>query len=339
MPRTLAFAMTVALCACDAGSGSFDAAVGVDFGNTSGDGGAGANEWMDLRPLPAPRQETAVVELGGYIYVIGGFDRNRAIVPTVERYDPKTNDWTTIKQLPKALHHANAAVVNGRIYVVGALALVGVDIFAAIGDIYEYDPNTNNWTPHGTMTPGTERGASLVAALNGEVFIAGGIRSGAAVADFSSWSPTTGQFTDRKPLPQARDHGVGAAVGGRFYTIGGRGGGIGSHTARVDAYDPALNDWSGRTPMPTSRGGTAGAVVNGRIVVAGGEGNASKPSGVFDQTEMFDPVTNMWTKLAPMKSPRHGTGAATIGNVFYMPGGASVEAFGAVATMESLVVE
>jgi hypothetical protein len=38
-----------------------------------------------------------------------------------------------------------------------------------------------------------------------------------------------------------------------------------------------------------------------------------------------------------MTTPRHGTGGAVLGRVFYVPGGADVEAFGAVATVEALV--
>lgn len=330
--RALALTLLVASQGCDGAAGSLDA--GVINPNRDADGGTTEAAWTSLRPLPAPRQETAVVELGGAIYVIGGFDRSQVIVSTVERYDPATDTWTAVQPLPRPLHHVNAAVLDGKIFVVGALT-VG---FAAVGDLYEYDPKTNVWTPRGQMPSGSERGASLVAALNGEIFIGGGLRGGVAVADFSSWTPSTGQFTERAPLPTARDHGAGAAADGRFFAIGGRGAGIGAHTARVDAYDPQTDTWSGRTPMPTSRGGMAAAVVSGRIVVAGGEGNASAASGVFDQVERFDPSQNLWTTLPPMKTPRHGTGAAAVGDVFYVPGGATVQAFGAVATLEALVI-
>jgi hypothetical protein len=36
-----------------------------------------------------------------------------------------------------------------------------------------------------------------------------------------------------------------------------------------------------------------------------------------------------------MITPRHGTGAAGVGGVLYVPGGATQQAFGAVATHES----
>ena len=47
-------------------------------------------------------------------------------------------------------------------------------------------------------------------------------------------------------------------------------------------------------------------------------------------------ATDTWTTGSPMVSPRHGTGAAALDGVLYMPGGASVQAFGAVATVESV---
>jgi N-acetylneuraminic acid mutarotase len=294
--------------------------------------------WTALQPLPVARQETAVVELGGFIYVLGGFDARQAIVDSVDRYDPATNQWTARQALPRALHHANVAAVDGKIWLVGALTFVGGDLFAAIGDIYEYDPAADSWTPHGTMPAGTERGASFVGALNGEVFVAGGLHNDSSVADFSSYAPATGQTTARQPLPAARDHGVGAVVGGRFYAIGGRNTDVTAHTNRVDVYDPTTDQWTSGAAMPTSRGGAAAAVVHGKIVVAGGEGNPASPAGVFAETELYDPAANTWRSLMPMKTPRHGTGGASIGDTFYVPGGASHQIFGAVATVETIVI-
>jgi hypothetical protein len=75
--------------------------------------------------------------------------------------------------------------------------------------------------------------------------------------------------------------------------------------------------------------------VAGRIVVAGGEGNPAAATGVFDAVEAYDPAGDAWTALAPMPTPRHGTGAATLGRTLYLPGGATVQAFGAVDTHEA----
>lgn len=55
---------------------------------------------------------------------------------------------------------------------------------------------------------------------------------------------------------------------------------------------------------------------------------------MFDDHQAYDPATDTWTVLAPMATPRHGTGGAGIGGYFHVPGGATVQAFGAVATHE-----
>ena len=56
------------------------------------------------------------------------------------------------------------------------------------------------------------------------------------------------------------------------------------------------------------------------------------------QTELYDPRSNTWTSLAAMLSPRHGIGAAAIGPRIYVPGGASVQGFGAVSTNDAFLV-
>jgi N-acetylneuraminic acid mutarotase len=132
------------------------------------------------------------------------------------------------------------------------------------------------------------------------------------------------------------------AVGGIFYVLGGRAGQPNDPAtalqSRVDAYDPATRQWTARQPMPRARRGTAAAVLNGLIVVVGGEGNSASvnPNRVFPETDAYDPVTNSWRTLAPMRTPRHGMGAAVVGNKLYVPGGATAQGGGtAVAILES----
>src|SRR5688500_2316666 len=85
-----------------------------------GGGSAGPGEWASAAPLPGgPRQETAVVELGGKVYVIGGFDQAAAIVADVEAFDPAAGTWDAVEPFPVPLHHANAGVADGKIWVLG----------------------------------------------------------------------------------------------------------------------------------------------------------------------------------------------------------------------------
>ena len=90
--------------------------------------------------------------------------------------------------------------------------------------------------------------------------------------------------------------------------------------------------------MPRARGGTSAGVIGGLIVVVGGEGNNVTVNSmrVFPETDVFDPVANSWRTVAPMRTPRHGMGAAVVGNVLYVPGGATAQGGGtAVAILEA----
>jgi N-acetylneuraminic acid mutarotase len=118
---------------------------------------------------------------------------------------------------------------------------------------------------------------------------------------------------------------VGAAVDDTFYIVGGRTNGpTDGLQNRMDAYDPVARTWSPKAPMPVARGGCMGGVVNGLIIVVGGEGNAPEinPMRVFPDTNGYDPVTNTWRVFAPMRTPRHGSGAAGVNGKLYVPGGA-----------------
>ena len=52
----------------------------------------------------------------------------------------------------------------------------------------------------------------------------------------------------------------------------------------------------------------------------GGEGT----NRVFGQMEAYDPASDSWEQYAPMTTPRHGLGAALVGNAIHVAGGGPV---------------
>jgi N-acetylneuraminic acid mutarotase len=73
--------------------------------------------WSLLAPLPSTNSETAVADLNGKIYVIGGYPSDRKTVATVQIYDSATDKWQIVAPLP--LNHVMAAAVNGKVYAIG----------------------------------------------------------------------------------------------------------------------------------------------------------------------------------------------------------------------------
>ena len=126
-------------------------------------------------------------------------------------------------------------------------------------------------------------------------------------------------------MPTGREHHAAAALGGWLYVAGGR---LPSNTDAFERYDPATNTWTELPSLPTARSGIAAAVLDGRIHVFGGEGNQFSSTGVFEQNESYDPITNSWRTELPMAIPRHGIGAATIDGRIHIPAGSPVQGFG-----------
>jgi N-acetylneuraminic acid mutarotase len=332
-PLALALALPAALLACDGGS---PAPPPPDAAPSGGpDGAPSAATWQALAPLPASRQEHGVAVLRGRLFVVGGLAPNGT---RVEAYDPTTDRWTSHEPLPLRVDHPNIAAAGDKLYLLGS---------AQDRNTYVYDPfgpdAALGWIQR--QPAPVPRAAAAVGVIGDRIFLAGGF--GGAVyngTELQIYDPArdTWQSSSRgevPPLPVGRNHVPGAVLDGLLYVLGGREGGTrdGLHS-RVDVYDPVARAWSVRAAMPTARGGAAAGVVGGRIVVTGGEGNAADPKGIFPQTEIYDPARDSWTVSTPMRIPRHGMGAAGIGDRLYVPAGGTLEGGGEpVAVMEALV--
>ncbi|MGK4003222.1 kelch repeat-containing protein [Sorangium sp. So ce1036] len=330
-PLCISLCLSLATAACvddgsSVGESSAASGEGMDSGAREG--------WRDLAPIAVgPRQEHSVVALDGKVYVIAGLDADQRNTGRVEVYDPRAGTWSEAAPLPLGLNHANVAAVNGKIYLLGGM--IGDFPWMAIGDAFEYDPATDAWTALDPMPEGTARGSAAVGTKGTKIYLAGGLRSLSSpfqdtVPTFSSYDVATGAWEALPDLPEPRDHVAGAVVGSTFYVLGGRANGQDNVADTVFAYDLAEGAWSTRAPMPTARGGVATAVIGETIYVIGGEGNQEPgTSGIFDDNEAYDTARDAWEVLAPMRTPRHGTGAAAVGATIYVPGGGTQQGFGA----------
>lgn len=112
-----------------------------------------ATEWGKRAPLLQPNSEMAVAELGGKIYVVGGYPSNSVSVDVVQVYDIKSDSWRLTTPYPTTINHASAVGINGILYVIGGQTNAGTqtELSRYVTAVYAYDPKTEKWLPRAPM--------------------------------------------------------------------------------------------------------------------------------------------------------------------------------------------
>ncbi|MCS7068554.1 MAG: galactose oxidase [Meiothermus sp.] len=288
---------------------------------------AQVGSWFVLAPLLEPRQEIAAVELGGKIYAVGGFARDRSTLNSAEVYDPASNQWSRLPAMPIGVNHPAAVALAGKLYVLGGYRQ---GLSQPTDAVQIYDPARGQWQL-GTPMP-SPRGALAAAVVEGRLYAIGGAR-GVLLDEVSGYDPTTNRWQILTPLPTPREHLAVGVVGNKIYVVGGRN--ERTFTLReVEAYTPSTNRWETLAPMPTGRSGHAVAVLGNCLYAFGGEVDFTAPRGVFSQVEVYSSSRNSWSALPPMPNPRHGHAAVTLNGRIYMIAGATLAGFGAVNLLE-----
>lgn len=285
-----------------------------------------AGSWTMVSDFDEKRHENAFVQAGDKFYLLGGRESN-----TVKIYDPATETWSDGADAPMQLHHFQAVEKDGLIYVVGALTggYPGED---PVENVYIYDPAADQWITGPQIPTGRLRGAGGAAFYDGKIYLAGGNvngHNGPASTNFDAFDPATGTWTTLPDLPRGRDHFFATVAGGKLYAIGGRvsdkasgdGDVFDDTIAEVDVYDFDAGTWStlpASANLPTPRAAPGTALLGGEIVVAGGE--SSQPDA-HEEVEAFNPDTQTWRTLTPMRTPRHATQAIASNGGFYVAAG------------------
>jgi N-acetylneuraminic acid mutarotase len=283
--------------------------------------------WKQLEPMIAPRQEVGVAELNGKIYVAGGYASDQSTSNAFDVFDPTTNRWARLEPMPVAVNHPAVVGLDNKVYVLGGYT---PPINRPTDAVQVFDPATNRWTQKAPM-PGA-RGALTAVVIQARIYAVGGVR-GNPLGDLAVYDPGQDAWSTLEPMPTPRDHLGAAVIGGRLYAVGGRT--RGNFTLNtLEVFDPAQNRWEARKPMPTGRSGHAVAAVGTCLYAFGGEGNNKHPKGMFAEVEVYNTTSGNWSSLPPMPTPRHGIAAAVLGSLVYLPGGATVQGFGATAVNE-----
>lgn len=312
------------------------------------------------------RQEHAAVYLPpDTIAIVGGVTPNDSakVVPfsssdLVQLYSITDDTWRTVAPLPKPLNHPNVAAADGKIYVFGGMDDGGDERerLRAVSDSWVYDPATDTWSSIPPLE--VARAQAALAACGGKIFIAGGFKElvlaeqvplpptldHVSVFDTDTLTWVTESLPEKaRTLPEPRDHARAAIVEEKMYVIGGFNFGGFNQTDTVFILDLQNLEagWeTGPARMPTPRATFASGVVGKKIFTIGGEGNSTAqsmiPIKLFDEVEVYDVVSDTWTQLSPLSTPRQGPGVGVDGKV-YIPGGTETAPVGPLSRLDVFI--
>lgn len=243
-----------------------------------------------------------------------------------------SNTWTARAPLPGGACEVSAGLaVNaaGRstVYVLGGTVCAeGGDL----GTISAYDVATNTWTAKAARH--SRASMNGLGNIGGKFYMTGGITfgNGFEVASFTTFAYDIAKdrVIQKADMPKATAAGVTGVINGQLYVLPGFCEGdawpdprycSGELIRKMYRYDPATDTWAPRPAAPHYHWGGAGGVIDHKFYVVGGQLNAGGTPGVAD-LDVYDPITNKWTTLAPMPTAGHVIGAVLRGKLFVTPG-------------------
>jgi Galactose oxidase, central domain/Kelch motif len=229
---------------------------------------------------------------------------------SAELYDPLRNEWrpTGSLNVPRGGTQPGALVTlpNGKVLIAG-----GGSGNRSVHEAELYDYEKGEWTTTGSME--TPRCVHTTTQLDdGNVLVCGGIdwiteevHATAEIYDYKSgrWSKTGSMHTPRfnHRAVKLSDGRVLVAGGIRAYP------GEGLVVASAEIYDAKQGTWRETAPMKTARRSLAAVrLKDGRVLVAAGASGASQGKRQLSEAEVFDPRTESWTNVGPMREARWG---------------------------------
>lgn len=257
--------------------------------------------WTHLTDMPLPGySNTTAVQIGGTIYVPGGFNGNSSTYDgTHWSYDINADYWSEAPPIPTSLlpsgrtfawSEAVADPSGESYYLVGGLSSQpAIDPEASVvSDTYRFTPATGQWQLLAPMpTARYAHTAAWVNNFNVGLCVAGGLTTGIdgdgepvtiLLTDAECYNPNSaGGWIATEPLNFPR-YNAGSAIGpdGNWYVFGGMD--VAGAVAETEVYDPPTNSWRlldssyslGGRPTDPARDWPAGEFVGNDLWVFGG---------------------------------------------------------------------
>lgn len=226
--------------------------------------------------------------------------------------------WGLLATMPAANSEIAVTELDGKIYVIGGYPWDR----KTVATVLMYDSNTDRWRIVAPLPVPLNH--VMAASANGKVYAIGGQTSensdpqkAGFVNTVYEYDPASNRWTTKASMPTRRGGGAAAVVDDKIYVAGGRPPG----GADFAAYDPKADRWTTLPNLPTQRNHLAAGAHDGKIYVVGGRFEGGFRSERTHVMEVYDPITNQWSKRAPMLRPRGGVNGIFANGCFHLFGG------------------
>jgi hypothetical protein len=204
--------------------------------------------------------------------------------------------WTPAAPLDQAIDGPAATRLPD-----GRVLLAGGRVAGAFFDGAEiYDPRADAWSPAGQLT--FERdGGQLTVLADGRVILTGG-DEGVFIPRLQVYDPETNSWSASSDAPGAvvLDQAVPLIDGTVLVT--GRAFGGGRPALR---WHPDTDTWTPAADLPAElTGASLVRLPDGRVLAAGSGEPSSRDPTVTAAAAIYDPITDRWSRTAPMAHPR-----------------------------------
>ena len=282
---------------------------------------------IQTQGAPEKREDCSFVEANGLFYLIGGRG-----IHSVDVFDPKSNSWAHKDHTPVELNHCQAVAYKNSIYLIGAMN-GGYPHEKPLENIYIYNIKTDEWRKGPAIPADRLRGSGGTVVYKDKIYLVCGIRDGhfeGTVSWMDEFDPETSTWKTLPDAPRPRDHFNAVVIGGQLYLAGGRRTSAKTREViqltvpEVDVYDFKSQTWTtlptGQN-LPTQRAGCTAVRYERSLVVMGGESIVQQQS--HHEVEVYDTRSGRWTKLPPLVTGRHDTGALTYKNKIFIAAGSA----------------
>ncbi|VAW43221.1 hypothetical protein MNBD_CHLOROFLEXI01-694 [hydrothermal vent metagenome] len=248
-----------------------------------------SDDWLQSRPLPAPRANMALVGNGLNLYLIGGVDA-AGITNAVSIYDTSALVWREGAPKPTAVTDVTGAELFGEIYLAGGALADG----QPTNVLEVYSPANDSWriaTPLPTAVSG-----GLLLSDGSFLYLFGGWDGQNYLANAYRFDPANNNWQILPSMSTPRAFVTGGVVKGKLYVIGGYGGE--RPLTECAAFDlTSNNSESGGSWQPCAdtllpRAGAGGADLLNKLYIFGGGAFGDE---AIPYSESYNPDADQWS--------------------------------------------